>query len=146
MDPQAPPDVTVPDGHFTVGYLPHLLLLAALLPTPLALSAGVLDDGVFLGLSDRAWLWIAIAVPVVHQVEVAVFWRLQLRYRLLSRIAGRRDLALWGAMFLPLLFARPLTLLGLGLADAGSAQLPAAVAIGLAVLLGVPAVVTLYSV
>jgi len=141
-----PPRVDVPPDHLTEGVVPQLLLLAALLPTPFALSQHALGDGRFLGLPDAAWLAIAVAVPVVHQMLVLVGWRLQLRVRVFTRLFGDADLAVWGALFLPLLVARPLTVLGLGLADAGSLGSPWALSAVLGTALALPAAYTLWSV
>jgi len=140
------PQVDVPPGHFFTGQATHLLFLAALLPGPLLLAAPSLGDGAFLGLSDTAWLALAVGVPVVHQLMVALLWRAQLCHRLLTRLLGEWDLVVWGALFLPLLFARPLTLIGLGCADLGSAGLPWVVSLSLGGLLLIPTVYTGHSI
>ena len=95
---------------------------------------------------DRWWFCAAIAVPVVQQVLVALVWRTQLSRALLTRAFGDKALAAWGAIFMPLLFARPLTTLGIGIADLGSLPVPTAVGVGLGCLLLVPAVWALHSV
>lgn len=141
-----PPRVDVPADHLTAGVVQQLILYAALLPSPFALSQHALGDGHFLGLSDATWLLVAVAVPVAHQALVVVGWRLQLRYRLLTRWFGGADLAVWGALFLPLLVARPLTILALGLADAGSAGAPWLLSAALGAGLALPALHTLWSV
>lgn len=139
MIPTTPPQVSIPPGHFTTGQGAHLLLLAALLPTPMLLAAPFMGDGSFLGLSDRTWLIAAVAIPVVHQLIVVLLWRAQLSHQLLTRLFGKHDLTVWGLIFLPLLAARPLAVLGLGLADTGSLSLPQPLLWGLAVLCLAPA-------
>jgi hypothetical protein len=122
------------------------LLLLAMLPMPFALGGATLGDGSFLGLSDTLWLLIAVAVPVVHQWLVAVVWRTQLAWRVMTRVFGRNDLAVWTAVFMPLLVCRPLAVLGLGIADAGSLGMPLLLAVLLSIGLGVPAVYTMGSI
>ena len=60
-----PPQVGVPDGYLWHGQLRHGLLLAALLPGVWAIAEPSLGDGAWLGLSDTAWLAIAIGIPVL---------------------------------------------------------------------------------
>ncbi len=136
----------MPPGHLLRGQGRHALLLAALLPGAWALSAPVLGDGAALGLSDRTWWLLAVGVPVVHQVLVALTWRAQLRHQVLTRAFGDAGFVVWGAIFFPLLIARPLVLMGLGAADAGSLELPTALCTVLGALLLVPTAWTMHSV
>jgi len=52
-----------------------VLLLAALLPGAWAVAAPALDDHEWLGLSERTWLFLALAVPIVQQALVVLLWR-----------------------------------------------------------------------
>lgn len=141
-----PLQIEVPAGHLLRGQLVHLLLLAALLPGVHAIAGPALDGGHFAGLSDTAWLALAIGAPVLQQVLVALLWRAQLCHGVLTRLFGDAGFVVWGLIFFPLLVARPLAVLGLGLADPGSLPLPAqpAMVVGAALLL--PAVWTMHSV
>lgn len=141
-----PIQVHVPPGFFWHGQLRHLLLLVALLPGAYALAAPALDDGSWLGVADRTWFWAAIAVPVVQQFAVALLWRAQLCFGALTRWFGDAGFTVWGAIFFPLLVARPLTLLGLGLADAGSLGLSKAIGVTAGVALILPALWAMHSV
>lgn len=122
----------------------HLLLLVAMASAAWALGQD--GEGAWGGLSSRTWFLLCLGLPVLHQVLVALSWRAQLVSGLYTRLFGRRDLVAWAVVFLPLLFVRPLVVLGLGLADAGSLQLPAPWALGLGAVLAVPSLYTLYSV
>ena len=73
-----------------------------------------------LGLSAIHWAYLAMGVALVHQIMVAVVFRLQLHFDVMVRLFGGRALRIWGLMFLPLLVARPTTVLLAGWADAGS--------------------------
>lgn len=92
--------------------------LAALL-TIGALSLIAEPDGApaLLGLTAAGWARLSIALALVHQVLVAGVFRLQLHRNLMTRLFGPRDMTVWAALFLPLLAARPLTVLLTGWAD-----------------------------
>ena len=128
------------------GQLRHVLLLAALLPGAWAIAAPALAGTRWLGVEDRWWFAAALAVPIVQQIAVALFWRAQLCHSFLTRAFGDAGFTVWGVIFFPLLIARPLLALAVGLADPGSLPVPAAVAIPLGVLLLLPAVWTMHSV
>lgn len=102
------------------GQIQHALLLAGLLPGAVAVAAPALDGSSWLGVADRTWFYAVIAVAVLHQVLGWFVFRAQLVFSLFTRLFGRRDLAVWGCLFFPLLLLRPLLTLALGLADAGS--------------------------
>lgn len=127
--PPALPQVEVPPGHLFVGQPQHLLLLLVLLPGAWALAGPALDGGDFLGLSTRDWFVASVGVAVVHQVIVAFGFRAQLCYGIFTRLFGRRDMLVWALLFFPFLIARPLTILGLAIADAGSLALPRPIAL-----------------
>jgi len=141
-----PISVDVPRGHWSAGQFPHLVMMACLVPGAWAVAGPALDGDAWLGLSERAWLWLAILVPIVQQVGVVLVWRSQLQWQLPTRVLGRGAFVAWGAFFFPLLIARPLSILGLGVADMGSLDVPAAVAVPIGALLFVPAAWTMHSV
>jgi hypothetical protein len=103
-------------------------------------------DGTWLGLSGRAWLLAALVVPTVHQVVVAVGWRLELFDRRVTGWFGGRALTAFGAVFLPLFALRPLVVLGTGFADVGSLWRPGPLAGLAAAVLAAPALWTFASV
>lgn len=141
-----PPGVDVRPGYLFTGQIPHLLLLVVMVPGVLMLADAGLRGGVWMGIEDRYWLYLLLAVVITHQVVVAAIFRLQLVYQLLTRLFGRWDLIAWGAMFLPFLMLRVVTLAGLGMSTAGTLDLPTALTVPVAVLLLAPAAYTLWSV
>lgn len=82
-----------------------------------ALSLLQPGGGAFLGLTAQGWAALSIALALVHQIVVAAVFRLQLHRAVLTRVFGGRDLRVWGAVFAPLLLARPVTVLIVGLLD-----------------------------
>ncbi len=124
----------------------HLLFVVALLPVTHALAAPALDDGSLWGVSAATWFHWSVALAVVHQIYAWLLWRLQLGWGVMTRLFGRRDLAAWCVGFVPLLLARPVLVVLLAIADEGSLAMPAWVSGSLAVLLGLPALYTGYSI
>ena len=59
----------------------------------------------------------AIAFTLLHQILVAIVFRLQLHLNLMVRMFGKYALIIWGIIFLPLLVLRPTLVLMAGLAD-----------------------------
>ena len=108
-------------------------------------SEHITSEDAWLGITVTGWFWLTILVGITHQVVTWAGWRAQLQWNLLTRWFGEWDLTVWGFIFLPLLAARPLTLIGLGVADFDS--LP--VALGLSMTIGfvllIPSVYTLWS-
>lgn len=138
--------IETPRGFFFVGQLQHALLLVALVPGAFWIAEPALSDGSFLGVPDRTWFLASIAVPIFHQIIVWLAFRAQLVASLFTRIFGKLDMVVWGLLFFPLLILRPVTTIGLALADAGSLGGPPALLITIAVLLLLPVTYTMWSI
>lgn len=138
--------VSIPPGHLWRGQLPHLVLLAALLPGVWAIASPAVEGDSWLGISGRTWLLACVLVPVVQQVAVVLVWRAQLSFSLVTRVFGDTGFIAWGVLFFLLLVARPLTLIGLAVADAGSLPVDPSLAFVVGCALLVPAVWTMHSV
>lgn len=69
------------------------------------------------GLSALTWAKSAIILALIHQIIVAIVFRLQLHRIWLTERFGDRDMRLWATLFLPFLMVRPLLLIIIGLAD-----------------------------
>jgi len=78
------------------------------------------NGGSFLGLRTITWAYATISVGLIHQSIVAVVFRLQLHFDIMVRLFGGNALKVWGWIFLPLLGARPILLIVVGIADYGS--------------------------
>lgn len=72
---------------------------------------GILD------LSAADWAVVGIALALLHQGIVAVVFRLQLHRNLMTRLFGRADMAVWAAVFMPLLVVRPIAVILVGASD-----------------------------
>ena len=124
----------------------HLLSIPLLILGSYALAHPALGDGAWLGFSDRTWYWTGLILYIFHQVIVWLGFRSQLGWAHLTKSFGRYDLTVWGILFLPLLVARPVTLIGLALSDTGSAGFPRSFEVMAALILLVPTFYSLWSV
>jgi len=87
--------------------------------------------------------WLAVAIPVVHQVFVAVIWRIELVYRSVSM---RNGFEKYLFVFFVLFVSRFITLVIVGWADQNSLGLTDYVQIVLVVCLLLPGLYAVYSV
>lgn len=143
-------DVILPEArsakHFLRGQVQHLAALSLLLLILWTFCSPYLGDGDLLGKADSFWFWLAVGLVVVQQLSGWIVFRGQLGWAFLSRWFGKADMLVWGIVFLPLLVARPLLLLALGLADRGSLALPCTISLPLGLILLVPSSYALASV
>jgi hypothetical protein len=124
----------------------HILLLALLLVGVAFLARGEVLTGQLWGIGSQAWLWIAIAVPVLHQIFVWLFWRLELHHGLITRWLGKNGFPIYKIGFTILFAARPLSILLLGISNYDTLACPPALMYSAAVLVVIPGVYTMYSV
>ena len=147
MSAAAPPIARAATAsHLLRGQGVHVFFLAVLLPVACALAAPALGDGAWLGVGDATWFVICLAVAVLHQTFIWIAWRTQLGWGAFTGAFGDADFAVYNAVFVPLLVARPLLLAATATADAGSLAMPPGLAIALGIVLSVPALYTGWSV
>lgn len=133
-------------GYLFKGQAFHLVAILGLFAVAYAFAAPVFTGGTWLGLTVADWFWLNAALVVVHQVIVWLVFRGQLGWRVMTKIFGRADMAVWGLIFMPMLLLRPVTVLGVALADTSTLALPAWITLVLGLALCVPAVFAMYSV
>jgi protein-S-isoprenylcysteine O-methyltransferase Ste14 len=104
-------------GDIIEGQPQHLAIMVLMVLGAMSLLRVPENAPRVLGLTGYGWAVFSIWAAVVHQLVVAVGFRLQLHRNLLSRVFGARDMQVWAAIFMPLLLARPVTLCLIGLAD-----------------------------
>ena len=119
----------------------HALLLAILLAGLVAVSRvdGFLD-GELWGVSTECWFWLAVALPVIHQVWVWFCWRTELHASLLSRSFGDAGFKLYAVGFSILGIARTVVVFILAFANRDTLEVDTTVTRILAVILLIPAV------
>ena len=136
----------IPVSYLFAGQMQHLLLLLCLLPGALHLALPALDGSSWLGITDQRWFYATLLLAVVQQFVGWFVFRTQIVFSLFTRLFGPKDLLIWGIIFFPLLLLRPLLLLGLGMADAGSLETFRTGQIVVGVLLLIPALYTIWSI
>ena len=124
----------------------HLVFILIIAAITWLLAEPSLNQGSWLGQPDKNWLIIGISVFCLHQIIVAMVFRLQLGHALFTRIFGRLDLLVWGIIFFPFLAARPFTVMALARSSQNSLNINLFFARFLAILLIIPAGYTLWSV
>ena len=126
---------------------PQHLAIALLLTVGACASLRQPDwtDQTILGLTAFSWAQWSIGLALFHQIMVAFVFRLQLHRNLMSRLFGARDMMIWAIMFMPLLVARPITLLLVGLTDTEKVMAEALPLQIFGWLLVIPAIWALYS-
>jgi protein-S-isoprenylcysteine O-methyltransferase Ste14 len=137
----------VPRSYFWKGQLQHLFFLLLLIPGALWWLGPVANKGTFLSLNTKQWIVLHLAVVVTHQLLAWLVFRLQMCFALFNQLFGKAALIVWGILFFPFLFARPLLLLAIGWIDRGSlTAVPYSLLVVGGLLLLVPALYTLWSV
>ena len=125
----------------------HASLLFALV-IGLVLLSGIdsLRTGQRWGVSTPAWLWLAVAVAVAHQVFVWFCWRTQLHASLLTRALGHRGFVVYAVLFAVLGTARVVVVFILAISNRDTLPMNLVGLRVLAVIALIPAIYLFYSV
>ena len=141
------PQLSASRGFFFRGQLIHLLLLLVLLIGAYQLvDIHRLRETQLLGIGTHVWFAIALAVPIVHQVYVWLAWRGELCCGVVTRRLGANGLVIYQIVFFVLFLLRFVSLPLLSIADHDSFEMSIPARFAICLVLGVPAVYTLYSV
>jgi hypothetical protein len=97
----------------------------------------------YLGEPFPILFWVAVAVPVVHQIYVWLAWRLELQRAATSKAIGFHG---YVVLFFVLFSGRFIFLLALAWIDRGSLNLSTMLVIILTILLALPGIYAMYSV
>ncbi len=124
----------------------HIFLLVLLLIGVLALAQNDVLTGQLWGIRTQVWLWIAVAVPVAHQVIVGVIWRGQLYHNWMKKAFGEKGFLVYKIIFTIFFVARPISLILLAVSNRNTLLLNPILAYGLAFVLLIPAAYSMYSV
>ena len=78
-------------------------------------------NGELWGISNKAWFWIAIAIPIFHQVYVWIIWRLELyNNTFTSRYGVQRAFKIYSVGFSFLFVCRLIFIIILAISNQGS--------------------------
>jgi hypothetical protein len=126
--------------------LQHYLFLAILLVAVYLPARGNVLAGQLWGISTQTWLWIAVAVPVLHQIAVALLWRAELYHGKMTEWFGDQAFFVFRVIFTILFVGRPVTAILLAISNRNTLMLHPALTYTLALLLFLPFAYTMYSV
>ncbi len=125
----------------------HAGLLAGLLAgMALVGESDRVRSGELWGIATPAWLWLSVAIAVIHQVFVWFCWRTQLHGSLLTRILGDLGFPLYAFGFSALGISRVVLVFLLAVSNRNTLPMDLAVLRILAILAAIPAVYLFYSV
>ncbi|HEX6269344.1 MAG TPA: methyltransferase [Anaerolineales bacterium] len=124
----------------------HYLLLGILLAGVFFFARGDVLSGQLWGMATETWLWLAVAVPVLHQISVGLLWRAELYHHKMAEWFGDQAFDIFKIIFTTLFIGRPITLILLGISNMNTLMLDPGIAYVLAVILFVPFAYTMYSV
>lgn len=98
------------------------------------------------GVSTKIWFWIAVALPVVHQVYVWACWRSQLHASFITRMFGSRGFDVYAGGFSILAIARLVAILILALSNRDTLHVDLKAVRVVALIAAIPAAYLFYSV
>lgn len=127
----------------------HLLILVALLVVIgiVATSSPDVLLGSFWNLSTRFWFWLAIAVPIIHQIYVLLIWRFELYQRTFSKRFGvSKAFRIYSAGFSFLFVSRLIVIIFLSLSSKNTLSIDPAIPYGLIILITPVVIYLFYSV
>ncbi|MBN2116348.1 MAG: hypothetical protein JW730_07250 [Anaerolineales bacterium] len=124
----------------------HYLLLIVLLLGVFFLAKGDVLSGQLWGISTQIWLWIAVAIPVLHQIAVALLWRAELYHHKMTECFGDKAFSVFKIIFTILFIGRPLTIILLAISNMNTLMLDPTLAYAVALLLFLPFAYAMYSV
>ena len=125
----------------------HLLFYLVSIPVLAWLISGIdFNDGSYLGLITNQWFWIAIAVPIAHQIFVWLSWRGQLNFKIYDKFFGKSGFVVYAVIFQILFVGRLIVLIGLALSNQNSPEVNSNVAFTVGIIFLFPVLLTFYSV
>lgn len=131
---------------FEKQWLHASLLVLFLVGLGLVGQINAVQVGQLWGVDTAAWFWIAVALPIAHQVFVWACWRGQLHSSLLTRMFGSRGFGLYAVGFSILGIVRVVAVLMLAISNRDTVQLDPKVLRVAAVIVAILAVYLFYSV
>lgn len=131
---------------YQIWHLLSLILLIFFVKLYISSSSGMLD-GSFWSISTSSWFWLAVAIPIIHQIYVWLVWRLELYFRMFSKKLGvKRAFNIYAAVFSFLFISRLIAIIFLAISSNNTLELNPAFAYALAALIAPLVIFLFYSV
>jgi hypothetical protein len=103
----------------------HYIALTLLVFGVYAMANDAALTGQLMRISTATWMWLSIAVPILHQVYVWFFWRTQLKNSLITRTLGENGFNIYAVGFTVLFALRLAAILILSISNRDSIALNA---------------------
>ncbi|TFG05195.1 MAG: hypothetical protein EU536_02815 [Promethearchaeota archaeon] len=100
--------------------------------------------GGFLSISTIVWYWTSAIIPIIHQLFVGFFWRLELHCKTLTRRFGYNGFILFGVIFLVLFVGRFISVICLAFANGNTLGIDLWITRLIAIILIIPTVYLIY--
>lgn len=127
-------------------WLHFLLLFALLIGVAQAFKIDEMRIGEFLGFSTTTWFWLAIGIPIAHQIFIWFCWRTQLHGKLITRIFGKMGFPVYAFIFSFFGISRLAVVLALAISNRNTLTLDITILRIFAIIITIPALYLLYSV
>ena len=127
----------------------HLILLVAMIIVInlYVTSSSEMLSGIFWGINTKTWFWLAISIPIIHQVYVWLIWRLELYQRTFTKRYGlERSFNIYAVGFSILFASRLIAIIILAYSDKNSLQINPVLTYALAALITPLVIYLFYSV
>ena len=79
--------------------------------------------GSYWQIESKYWIYLALFIPIVHQLYVAIVWHLQLNYKSISNLFGKQGFLVYKIVFLLLLALNLVSITILSLSNCNSIEL-----------------------
>jgi hypothetical protein len=131
---------------YQIWHLLSFIILIVAIKLYLLSNLSILD-GSFWNVSTKSWFWLALAIPVIHQIYVWLVWRFELYHRTFTeRFGVRRSFRIYAAGFSLLFVSRLIAIIVLSISNEGTLPLSPVIAYGIAAFITPPVVYLFYSV
>ncbi|UUV19194.1 phosphatidylethanolamine N-methyltransferase family protein [Fusobacteria bacterium ZRK30] len=100
-----------------VWHLISIIIAVIVLQVIINCDEGIIGGSLF-GVSTNRWFWIAILIPIIHQIYVFIVWRLELYTRIFTRKFGlKKAFKIYAAGFSILFVLRFITVIVLAFSN-----------------------------
>jgi len=131
---------------YQIWHLISLIVIIFTLNLYLVSNPDVLN-GTLWGITTKAWFWLAIAIPVIHQVYVWLIWRLELYQSTFTKRYGlARSFSIYSTGFSILFVSRLITIIILAYSNKNTLHLNPVLTYALALLITPLVIYLFYSV
>ena len=129
-----------------IWHLFSLIFLVIAIKLYVSGNTGILDGSVW-GISTNSWFWLAISIPIIHQIYVWLVWRFELYLRVFSKQFGAKQaFNIYAVEFSFLFISRLIAIIFLAISSKNTLHLRPIIAYVFAVLITPLVIYLFYSV